>query len=162
MNTNLSHQEKQWIWKHVCWLGNINQIQKWEKLDVRVHWNWYSLSKWNYGLVKACECGNIDLVNLMIEKGADDWDMGLIGACRGGNSELANYMIEKGAGYWNGGLEGACYGGNRELVDLMIEKGAGYWNGGLIGACEGGKRELAELMIEKGATNDYLFDKYFP
>jgi len=107
MNTNiwtyrekqLTHKEKQWIWKHVCFIGNINQIKKWDKLNVVwVRWKWYLiLSMWNYGLVKACQCGNIDLVNLMIEKGADDWNWGLECACRSGKRELADLMIEKGA-----------------------------------------------------------------
>jgi len=164
-----THQEKHWIWKHVCWIGNINQIQNWEDLDV-THLNinnWYYYhstfrSKWNYGLVKACHGGNRELADYMIEKGANYWGGGLYGVCRGGKRELVDYVIEKGADYWDGGLIGACHGGNRELVDYMIEKGANDWNWGLEGACRGGKRELADYMIEKGATNGYLIDKYFP
>ena len=102
MNTNLSQQEKHWIWKHVCWLGNISCIKKWEDLDVsNLNINiWYyfnNISKLNYGLAKACQLGNRELADLMIGKGADDWNWGLEGACRGGKHELAYYMIEKGA-----------------------------------------------------------------
>ena len=136
-----THQEKQWIWKHVCWLGNIKCIQKWKDLDmtnINLNIRYYIQPiyyKWNYGLVKSCQCGNRELADLMIEKGADYWDGGLYSACHGGNIDSANLMIEKGANDWDSGLNGACWSGNRELADLMIKK---------------------------GATNTYLIDVYFP
>ena len=99
-----SKKEKEWIWKHVCWIGNIKLIQKWEDLDVsylKLNDDWYyyhySVSKWNWGLFGACQGGNRELAELMIEKGANDWNGGLFGACRSGNRELADFMIEKGA-----------------------------------------------------------------
>ena len=103
-----THQEKQWIWKHVCWLGNIKCIQKWEDLNIT-----------NINLDARYYCQRISM-----------WNFGLAKSCQYGNRELANYMIEKGANNWNWGLDGACYGGNRELADYMIEKGA--TNGYLI------------------------------
>ena len=39
----------------------------------------------------------IDLVKLMIVKGAKNWNSGLIGACSGGYMEIVKLMIEKGA-----------------------------------------------------------------
>jgi len=44
---------------------------------------------------EACEGGNIEIVKLMIEKGATDWNWGLYGACKGGNIEIVKLMIEK-------------------------------------------------------------------
>lgn len=35
----------------------------------------------NLELISACEGGNLDIVKLMIENGADDWDSGLYHAC---------------------------------------------------------------------------------
>ncbi len=43
----------------------------------------------------ACKGGHIELVQLMIEKGATDWNWGLLGACRGGHMEIVKLMIEK-------------------------------------------------------------------
>ena len=57
-----------------------------------------------------------------------DWNWGLYGACSGGNIEIVKLMIEKGANKWNWGLSGACYGGNIEIIKLMTEKGADHWN----------------------------------
>ena len=93
---------------NICYFNNINNI-----------------SKWNYGLVKACHGANY-----MIEKGANNWNRGLYGTCQGGKRELAELMIEKGADDWNRGLDGACLGGHIDLANYMIEKGA--TNGHLI------------------------------
>ena len=80
-----SRQEKKWIWKHVCWLGNVKLFHKWEDLDVShlniKNWYYYhtTFSKWTYGLIKACYSGKRELADYMIEKGADHWNGGLIG-----------------------------------------------------------------------------------
>lgn len=72
-------------------------------------------------------------------------------ACVGGHRELVDLLIEQGADYWNFGLYGACRGGHRGIVELMIEKGAYTWNFGLAGACFGGNYECSKKMIEQGA-----------
>ena len=79
---------------------------------------------WNYGLYGACQGGHMDIVNLMIEKGADRWNSGLVYACSGGHIAIVKLMIEKGANQWNWGLEAACVGGHIDIVKIMIEKGA--------------------------------------
>ena len=53
-----------------------------------------------------------------------DWNLGLMAACRGGHRDLVDFMIEKGADDWNSGLFYACLRGYRDLVNLMISKGA--------------------------------------
>ena len=58
----------------------------------------------------ACEGGHMDIVQLMIQKGADDWNGGLWKACYGGHMDIIQLMIQKGAYNWNGGLWKACYG----------------------------------------------------
>jgi ankyrin repeat protein len=65
----------------------------------------------------------------MIEKGATAWNEGLLYACRGGHLNLVELMIEKGANYLNWGLE-YCKDGHLDIVQLLIEKGATsmpYW-----------------------------------
>ncbi len=108
---------------------------------------------WNYGLYGACEGGHLNIVNLMIEKGASDWNWGLNGACIKGSLDIINLMIEMGANNWNWGLSGACLGGNLNIINLMIEMGASNWNWGLSDACLGGHLNIVNLMIEKGAND---------
>ena len=113
--------------------------------------------KWNNALYEACKIGNKEIVEMMIEKGANDWNRGLEFACKGGNKEIVEMVIEKGADDWNWGLCCACEVGNKEIVEIMIEKGADNLNEGLRSACEVGNKEIVELMIEKGANtwNNY-------
>ena len=107
---------------------------------------------WNDGLYYACRSGNIEIVELLIQKGANHWNWGLYGACKGGNIKIVHLMISKGADHWNFGLCEACSGGNIEIVYLMMEKGADDWNLGLFGACLGGNIKIADLMMQRGAT----------
>ncbi len=107
---------------------------------------------WNYGLYYACFGGYINLVKLIIEKGAYCWNNGLYNACYGGHESIVKLMIEKGANDWNLGLYGACFDGHESIVKLMIEKGANNWNWGLYNACYSGHKSIVKLMIENGAT----------
>ena len=81
---------------------------------------------WNYGLYCASSGGHLNLVNLMISKGANDWNKGLLSACYGGNQNVVDLIISKGGNNWNSGLYGACWRSNQNLVNLMILKGADY------------------------------------
>ena len=71
------------------------------------YWDKYYIKK-NPKLefLNACYRGNIDLVNLMIEKGANRWNYGLYGACRGGHIDIVNLMIKKRRKMAESGLEG--------------------------------------------------------
>ena len=46
----------------------------------------------------------------------------------GGHMNIVQLMIECGANDWNSGLSGACEGGHIVIVQLMIERGATYCN----------------------------------
>ena len=117
------------------------------------------------GFISACYGGHREIVELLVQKGANFWGGGFIGACKGGHRELVELMIKKGGLHPHRGLYSACHGGHWELVRFLIQKGreqwlwsifSGYWgeddwDEGLYGACRGGHRDLAELMIENGA-----------
>ena len=59
------------------------------------------------------------LFRSMIEKGEDNWNWGMIRACEGGHIDIVKFMIEKGANNWNGGMVRACYGGHMDIVKFM-------------------------------------------
>ncbi len=102
-----------------------------------------------------CRNGNYLLVGGCFQnmnKDVQFWNDMMYGACLGGHMEIVNFMIEKGADNWNGGLYEACLGGHMEIVKLMIEKGADDSNREFHEACIGGHMEIAKFMIEKGAT----------
>jgi ankyrin repeat protein len=119
----------------------------------------YNGENWDLGLRYACKGGNMECVELMIQKGANQWNDVLREACIGGHMEIVELLIQKGANNWNWGLEGACLGGYMECVELMIENGANDLNCGLRGACEGGHKEIVKIMIQKGGKSyDFYWD----
>ncbi len=130
-----------------CIDNDVIKIRKLIKMDI----NFY----WDRGLYGACRSGHLDIVKLMIEKGACDWSGGLHTACKYGHLDTVKLIIKKGARDWNRdwnwGLFYACRGGNIDIVKLMIEKGGNCWNWGLNNACKGGHINIIKLMIEKGA-----------
>jgi len=79
--------------------------------------------KLEYVLENACQGGHMELVELMILKGAKNWDRGLEGACRGGDMKCVKLMIQKGTKNWDRGLQYAYAYGHFEIVNLMMQKG---------------------------------------
>lgn len=124
----------------------------------------------------ACAGGNVDIVNIMITKGATNWSEGMKHACGGGHMEIVKIMIAKGATNWSEGMQYACEKGKIETAKLMIEQGFKNWNKGLgyirefikyddihigrsrdSGICgynsDNGHRDIIKLLIMRGATN---------
>jgi len=144
--------------KHMCPAFACYYVN-YELLSMTINQHRYSFDL-NYPFRVACYRGHLDIVKLLIDKGADDLNQGLIKACQGGApAELIEFLMEIGE-YYQGetihptldqALYGACLGRQRKTVDLLIEKGVCSWNAGLHGACLRQHQELIELMIEKGA-----------
>lgn len=127
-------------------------------------------------LEKACSAGSIDMVKLLLDRGADvhargDNDRSINGAlyiaCVKGNLDIARILLEKGAQvdrqdyYSQKPLTGACYSGNVDLVKLLVEKGAEinepeHW-APLGVACTEGSIEIARILIEGGADVNASF-----
>ena len=82
-------------------------------------------------------------------------DFYCVGAAAGGHKELVQLMLDKGANNYNDGLAFAALGGHMDIVQLMLDKGADP-NNGLSGAALVGHMDIVQLMLDKGATNlDY-------
>lgn len=130
----------------VCEQGNMSLVKYMMNII-----GTYNLS---YGIRGACRGGHMDIIELMISKGAFILDLEYM-ACQGGHIDVINFLISKRThGWnWNWGLYGACYGGHMDIVLFMISKGANGWNGGLYESCDGGHMDIALLMISKGADN---------
>lgn len=108
---------------------------------------------WREGLKKACEHGHVEIVKLMIARGATNFNECLFNACISENIEIVNILIDNGATNWDKGLQGACYIGNMNLAKIMLQKGASDLNKGLQSACSKGHFKIINLMIARGATN---------
>jgi Ankyrin repeats (3 copies) len=107
----------------------------------------------NDAMIYAAKGGHMEIVKLMIEKGATNFDWAIKYAAKGGHMEIVKLMIEKSATYFNAGMAYAAEGGQMEIIKLMIEKGATNFNWAMRSAARGGHMEIVKLMIEKGAAD---------
>lgn len=100
----------------------INSILNQPRQDCQPN-NW----DWNTLLQAACIGGNVDVVQLMISKGANDWPSGFQAACKNNHvpiAELMNSKISKDGGTcdWRNGFDLGCLYGNLDIVLLAISK----------------------------------------
>ena len=77
---------------------------------------------------EAASCGHIDIMKVMIRKGATHFTNIFFSACHEEQIEAAKFIIEKASDagvplnyYW--ALSGACEGGSLEAAKLIIEIG---------------------------------------
>jgi ankyrin repeat protein len=129
-------------------------------------------------LSKAAEYGNMRVVKLLLEKGADldsedkHGQTPLLLASRKGNVEVVKLLLEKGANVeskddsgWTPLLLAAAGKGNGEVVKLLLEKGADIESRDVLDrtplsqAAEGGDEETVKLLLKKGADLESK-DKY--
>ena len=90
--------------------------------------------------------GNMEIVKLMIEKGATDFNETMYHTAKRGHIEIVKLMIEKGATDFNFCMYGAARFGNMDILKLMIEKGATNFNWALNRASYGGHTEIVEYL----------------
>lgn len=108
---------------------------------------------------EASKVGNIDIVNMLLEKGANPTD-GIVGASERGHKEIVKLLINKGADVTfieNLAIKKAAYYGHEECVKLLILAGTDL-NEALIKAVKKDRVSIIKLLIENGA--DISIDDY--
>ena len=91
----------------------------------------------------ACSNNNTQIIDFLLERGANDWDTGLGGACGGDNMAVALRIISYGASDWNRSLYEAVSNDHPQLAAFLIEKEADDWEAGFRGACKSGRMGFA-------------------
>ena len=71
----------------------------------------------------ASESGNKELVEYLIEKGANNWEESIYNACKSNNKEIIELLFSYGRCDVNKALELASYKGSIEFADFFISKG---------------------------------------
>jgi len=107
---------------------------------------------YNKAMKEASKGDHIEIVNLMIEKGANDFNSAMVYASAEGNMEIVKLMIEKGVNTFNSSMKYSSQGGHMEIVKLMIENGGNNFNSAMVYAGKGGHLEIVKFMIENGAN----------
>ncbi|KAF7330705.1 Pfs domain-containing protein [Mycena sanguinolenta] len=124
----------------------------------------------NTPLSVASYCGKIDIVHLLLAKGADvdlfavEDGTALIAACLGNELEIVQLLLEKGAninmvsGEYGSPLATNAYWGNLDIIQILLEKGAninlvgGVYGSPLGAASYRGNLDIVQFLIEKGAN----------
>ncbi|KAJ7763139.1 ankyrin repeat-containing domain protein [Mycena maculata] len=114
----------------------------------------------------ASGSGRLDVVRLLLEKGATDVHFGgLCSASDRGHIAIVRLLLDHGAanttgGFPGGALQAASREGHRDIVQLLLEHGADInASNGLAGgkalqaASRNGHADVVRLLLEKGATN---------
>lgn len=114
----------------------------------------------NYALEGAAERGHTEIVKLLIKKRrATDYHNAAIAACKNGHIDIVRLMLIKGANDFNDYLYSiAChtyfvsYDDHFDIIDILLAKGATNLDEALIGAYENDHFEIVDRLIYKGAT----------
>jgi len=111
----------------------------------------------------ACRGGNMEIIDLVISKGASfgfgagiiNFNGALIGACLNGSRAVVDKIVALGASDFNGALWAVCRKkSSHHLLPFLIEKGANDWANALAGACYGGYLDLAKEILKKCLNRD--------
>lgn len=122
-------------------------------------------SKTHYGataLSYACDKGHVEVVRLLIERGADVnvkdtfyGEVPLGWALSHGHAQVVKLLLDKGAAGIERALTSGVQDGNAEIVKIALEKGGlkpETLNNALRRAPAGGNKEIVELLKKAGAV----------
>jgi len=141
----------------------LYNIKKFKPYHCDSNNNKFKLDKYNLNtcLKAAAEIGDLELVKLLIEQGADvkaNNNYALRYASENGHLEVVKLLIEHGAdvkAYDNYAIRHASAKGHLEVVKVLIEHGADVKdndNYAIKWASDRGHLEVVKLLIEHGAN----------
>jgi ankyrin repeat protein len=113
---------------------------------------------YNTPMACAAQGGYQEIVNQMLQLGANDYDLSLIKAAFGGQHQMIDQMLQLGAHDYDGAMISAAKGGHIDIIGQMIKLGATDYDEAMIGAAEYDHLDIVKAMIQLGADeyNDAL------
>lgn len=158
------HSNQQWVdvqtdvrcLSYACQYENFEMIEFFFKfLDASVIF--YLSEILNF----ACRGGNMEIIDLVIRKGASfgagiiNFNGALMGACLNGSRAVVDKIVALGPSNFNSALWAVCSKkSSHHLLPFLIEKGANDWANALAGACYGGYLDLAKEILKKCLNRD--------
>ena len=80
----------------------------------------FSLDEINWGMAEAAFLGYLDIVRLMLFRGAKNYNRGLMTAASGGHLDIVLLMLQQGANNFNEAMAEAAFLGYLDIVRLML------------------------------------------
>lgn len=108
---------------------------------------------YGFTMAYAAKGGHEDIVQMMLEKGADNYDDTMAYAALGGHLNIVDWMLWLGARDHNTAMVYAAAGGHREIVRLMLSLGANSYNQTMAAAAKRGDEEIVQWMFISGARD---------
>jgi ankyrin repeat protein len=120
-------------------------------------------------LMNAAEYGHCEMVELLLDKGADANAQGgyygsaLYAASSKGYEQIVKLLLDKGTnvnvqgGDYGNALQAALLQGHKQIAKLLLDKGAdvnaqgGYYGNVLYAASSKGYEQIVKLLLDKGA-----------
>lgn len=100
-------------------------------------------------LVTSAECGNLDIVKLLTQRGIyDSW--AIVSASSHGRLDVIRYLLQHGAGNRKAALIGAAAHGKLEAVKLLMQDGFSDTNEALADAAMRGYLDIVVFLTEHG------------
>lgn len=110
---------------------------------------------WDLALCCGSMSGNMEVVKLLMAKGANDFNLAIVGASEYGRINIIKFLENKKGG--KGSIESLCAaatGGYYDLVDHFWNSGYNNANVGLAGAAKGGRKCMVDYFVNLNA-NDF-------
>ncbi len=108
----------------------------------------------------AAQGGLKDIVELMIQYGANNWYGGLNAAASGGRCDLFEMFLEKGANPTDDTLSEAIRGGKQSIIDYLVKKNIKPNLTSILIATNQQNKEMVKLCFDLGIKNhsEYAFN----
>ena len=98
--------------------------------------------------------GYIEIVQMMLDRGADNYNGTMSNAAKGGHIEIVKLMLDSGATGYDGAMYNAAQNGHIKIVQMMLDRGADEYDWVMSAAAYGGHIKIVQMMLDLGA-NDY-------
>lgn len=135
-------------------LGNINFLKQYLNKYYQNPENYENIN-YNHIMEASIEgTGNIEIINLMISKGANNYNEVLYTASKRGYINIVKLMLSMGANKLNNALEGAAKNGQIDIVKLLLEKGATNFRYAFALAADRGRLDIMKLLINNVTHDD--------
>lgn len=135
-------------------VGNISLLEQYLN---KYYQNPENYNNVDYNLIMEAAVngtGNMEIINLMLSKGANNYNEVLYTAAKRGYINIVKLMLSMGVNNLNNALEGAAKNGHLDIVKLLLEKGATNFRYALALAADRGRLDIMKLLIDKVSLDD--------